>query len=124
MTDKTPCVCVCVCVCVCARARPHMCGCVCMQLTFGLTAYQGLLATPRWPLIHPQHNDSSEEKKEANHYIKTDCLRLRIRLYVCVLCTCVCVRARMSGYVFSIKQKIRQEQGTQEKSKIDAETHN
>lgn len=77
MTDKT--VLVCVCVCACA----HVCT---FLLTFGQTVYQGLLAAPRWPLIHPQHNDSSEEQKEANHYIKTDCIRLRRNV-----CPCVCV---------------------------------
>lgn len=79
MTDKTACVFECFClsvyVCVCS------CVCICVG-TFGLTVYQGLLAAPRWPFIHPQHNESSEEQKEANHYIKADCFRLRIRLYV------------------------------------------
>lgn len=88
VTDKT--VLVCVCVCACA----HVCT---FLLTFGQTVYQGLLAAPRWPLIHPQHNDSSEEQKEANHYIKTDCIRLRRNV-----CPCVCVRGVCSqAHVFA-----------------------
>lgn len=35
-----------------------------LQLAFGPTLYQGLLAAPRWPFILQQHNDSSEEQKK------------------------------------------------------------
>lgn len=55
-------------LCESACVRECVSECVyALQLTFRLTVYQGLLAAPRWPLIHPQHNDSSEEQKEANH---------------------------------------------------------
>lgn len=56
MIDMTVCVCESAHVCVCLRV-----GVCTLQLAFGPTVYQGLLAAPRWPLIHPQHNDSLEE---------------------------------------------------------------
>lgn len=110
MTDKTACVCLCVCPCECVCIFVRT-----LQLTFGLTVYQGLLAAPRWPLIHPQHNDSSEEQKGANHYIKTNCLRSRMNICVCMCvfvciheytvyiqrCACVCMCLCMSAYVLN-----------------------